>query len=263
MKYKAYPFIKNYKSTYKDCLSGNMETPENSFTFVLYKEYNVYGAISNDIMRRAMGVSIFADTTLLLFKCTRGFVLHAIEYCKDFNVNIIDCLDINECKFSNVNIVTHTWPETLYSVSKIIGIQKLILIDEIPPLFDRLNKPHIEQSFKNRILTTNIILKIITRRYRKYIKHARRYVAISYDLADILAKKYSITPNFISCEPIDTRCFKYEESNTRDSLLVFNNLWNSPQFNKIIDNCKSIGISNIICIGGTPPHSFINGMKIR
>ena len=240
-----------------------MDSIENTITFVLFKEYKIYGAISNDILRRAIGASIFANTTLLLIKCTREFVLTAIEYCRDFNVKIIDCLDINECKFHSDYIVTHTWPETLYSVSEIFGIENLILIEETIPLIDRFKKPHIKQSFKDMILTTNPMLKIITKKYRKYIKHARKYVAISNDQAGILVNRYSVTPNFISYDPIDTRFFKYEENSLRDSLLVFNNLWNSPQFTKIVDSCKGIGVSNIICIGGNKVADSLNGLKIE
>jgi len=240
-----------------------MDSAQNSIAFVLYKEYKIYGAISNDILRRAIGLSIFADTTVLLINCTKEFVLHAIEYCRDSKVKIVECLNIDECKINSDFIVTHTWPETLYAVSEIFDIKSLILIEETVPLIDRLKKPHIKQSFKNRILTTNIVLKIITKRYRKYIKYARKYVAISNDQADILKNIYLINPNFISYAPIDNRYFKYEKNNNRDSLLLFNDIQNSPQFAKIVDICKNIGVSNIICLGGNETLNSLNGIKIE
>lgn len=240
-----------------------MNSSRNSISFVLFKEHEIYGAIGNDILRRAMGVSIFVDTTIVLIKCTKEFVKHTYDYCNGFNIKIIDSLDINELEFYSNYIITHTWPKNLYSVSKIYGINNLILIEEMVPLIDRFKKEHIKQSFIDRMLTTKIISIIITVKYRKYIKKAKKYVAISDDQANILINRYSIHPDFISYDPIDKCFFKYSDNHQRDSLLVFNDLQNSPKFSEIIDICKNIGITRVVCIGGKKCDDSLQGIKIQ
>ena len=63
-----------------------MDSTENnlSFTFVLFREYQIFGAISHDILRRAIGVSMFRGTTIVLVECTEEFVKHAQEYCNQY-----------------------------------------------------------------------------------------------------------------------------------------------------------------------------------
>ena len=236
-----------------------------SFIFVLFREYKILGAISNDILRRAIGVSMFRDTTIVLIECTEEFVKHAQEYCNGFNIKfLISSLDkLIDYNFHNNFIITHTWPQTMYSVSKIFGIRNLILIEEIVPLFDRFKKPYENQTLKNRILTLRPILKIITIKYRMYINRSKMYIAISNDERDILIRKYSLKPNFVSYEAIDNRVFKYNTESIRDSLLVFNNLQYDIQFVQIIDRCREIGISKIICVGGKKPPKTLDYITIE
>lgn len=244
-----------------------MDSTENnlSFTFVLFREYQIFGAISHDILRRAIGVSMFRGTTIVLVECTEEFVKHAQEYCNDFNIKFIissfdELIDYN---FYNNIIITHTWSQTMYSVSKIFGIKNLILIEEVVPLSDRFKKPCIDQTLKNRILTLGPILKVITIKYRRYIRKSMKYIAISDDQKNLLIKRYSLIPSFVSYDPIDKRFFKYKEQSTRNSLLVFNNLQYDHQFMNIIDRCRKIGVSKIICIGGEKPSTILNGMTIE
>lgn len=44
--------------------------------------------------------------------------------------------------------------------------------------------------------------------------------------------------------------FKYSENNYGDSLLLFDDLENNPNFFEIIDICMNIGITKVICICG-------------
>ena len=169
---------------------------------MLFKEHEICCAIGNDIWRKAPGVPIFVYKTIVLIKCTKEFVKHTYDYCNGFNIKIIDSLDINELEFYSNYIITHTWPKNLYSVSKIYGINNLILIEELVPLIGRFKKEQIKQCLKNGMLTTKIISIFITVTYRRNIKKARKYVAISDDRVNVLIKGYSINHDFISYDSI-------------------------------------------------------------
>lgn len=243
----------------------DIKLKDTSFIFLLFQEYKKYGAIGNDMLNRAIGLSLFADTTILLIECSPEFVKHVHEYCLGYKIKIINSKveELINKNFTNNIIITHTWPKTLYFASKIFGIKNLILIEELLPLSDRLKKPHIKQTLKNKILTFKPVLRIITAKYRRTIKRAKKYIVISDEQYNTCIKYYSLNPDFISYDPIASRFFNYKENPIRNSVLVFNNLCNNPEFIKIVEYLEIIGTSKIICIGTKKINKNLNNIKIE
>lgn len=199
------------------------------YVFILYKETDVHGAISNDILRRAIGVSKYREVRLLLIGCSEEYVNHARCYLVQCSVNILGVYNIREAYETilkrNPNesiLVTHSWPDTLFCLVPPFKSLNLVLIEEVPPLFDRLPTENRKRSYKDRILSNKTVIRIITFRYRRYVMAAKMYVAISDFEKDVLEKYYSLSPDMIVYEPVDERFFSYTESE-RASLMVFGN----------------------------------------
>lgn len=222
-----------------------------SYNFVLYKEHLVYSAISNDIVRRAMGVSLYCPCRLILIECEKRFVNHVLEYVADSPLEIVQTtLDkVNsrlKCKDREI-IITHTWPNTLFIAVDIFKACILVLIEEIPPLFDRFPKSDNKQTLMNKFLTWNPILKSITRKYRRAIHRAKIYVAISELEAELIEDHYCLRSDLTSYDPVDNRFFYYTE-NERNAIMVFGN---APTYSGIINKIISSGLFNIneiICV---------------
>ena len=92
----------------------DIKLKDTSFIFLLFKEYKKYGAIGNDMLNRAIGLSLFADTTILLIECSPEFVKHVHEYCLGYKIKIINSKveELINKNFTNNIIITHTWPKT-------------------------------------------------------------------------------------------------------------------------------------------------------
>lgn len=239
------------------------------YNFILYKEIFVFGAISNDILRRAMGVSKYRKTRLFLINCSKEFSHHAKSYVDS---HLLEIFTVKSAKEANgvllkndggiQLIVTHTWPSTLYVVVSKFQEQNLILIEEVPPLFDRLPSMIRARSLMDRILSTEVALRAITYRYRKAIKSAKKYIAISDYERKVLEKYYYLYPNDIVYEPVDNRYFVYAESE-RKSMLIFGNPDNKV-IRCVINSIGSENIKEIIQInsGLNLFHTYDSNIKI-
>ena len=199
------------------------------YNFILYRETLVLGAISNDILRRAMGASKYRKTRLFLVKCSEEFSDHARNYTATYDLEILVVQYLQEVKdtllkkgINNQIIVTHTWPTTLFSVVPLFRDQNLLLIEEIPPLFDRLPSDLRDRDYRDRILSTKPAIRMVTLRYRRAVKAAKMYVSISVYEKNVLGKYYDLQSDEVVYEPVDERYFVYKESE-RESLMVFGN----------------------------------------
>ena len=241
-----------------------MEFPKkNNFIFILYKEGSIYDAIPNDILRRAMGMSKYVKVKILLISCIYKYIEYVKEYCEGYNIEIEakELNKVNKIDYINNTFITHSWPETLYNVSSIFNIKNLIIIEEVPPLYDRLKKQSVKQLMRNRILTFPTMLRFLTLKYRKTLKKAHYYVAISDEEYTVLNNYYKLKPNFISYEPIDTRFFQYSRFSKRDSIIVFGNICNYDRFINILNKIlKYIDIKRIICINSTNDNKYISNI---
>lgn len=244
-----------------------MKKKKYSYNFVLYKEHLVYGAISHDIVRRAMGVSIYRPCRITLIGCEKKFVDHLLEYVADSPIEIIQTTpDIGgsniKCKDGEI-IITHTWMDTLFMTVNIYNNCILVLIENTLPLSDRFPKLDKKQKLTDKFLTWNPILKGITRKYRKAIRRANIYVAISDIQAELIKKYYSLMPDLTSYAPVDNRIFYYTE-NERNAIMIFGNA--APHcgiINEII-NSGLFQINEIICVNpqDIEPNIIFPGLKI-
>ena len=217
------------------------------YNFILYRETLVLSAISNDIIRRAMGVSRYRKTRLFLVKCSEEFCDHAKNYATTYDLEIYMVKFLREVKeillkegIDNQMIVTHTWPATLFSVVPIFQDRNLILIEEVPPLFDRLPSKIRDQGYLDRFLTTKAAIRMINSRYMKTVKAAKMYLSISDYEKIVLEKYYGLKPDGVVYEPVDDRYFEYTRSE-RKSLIIFGN----PDRNAIRCIMNSVGTENI------------------
>ncbi len=238
---------------------------KNNFIFILYKERVIYNAITNDILRRAMGMSKYVKVKILLISCTYKYIEYVKEYCEGYNIEIEakEYSKINKIDYINNTLITHSWPETLYNVSNIFNIKDLTIIEEVPPLYDRLKKLYVKQLVRNRILTFPIILRFLTFKYRKTIKQAHHYIAISDEEYKVLNNYYKLKPSFISYDPIDTRFLQYNMLSRRDSIILFGNMCNYNNFINILNRIlEYIDIKRIICMNSTNENKYINNIPI-
>lgn len=238
-------------------MSGyGMQRQELAYYFLLYREYKINGAIPNDIIRRAMGVALYRKAVLVLIECTVEFQAHARDYASGSPLEIL-CLFMAEAKFllakdkGNV-VITHTWPGTLYAISHHFKRSNLIFIEEALPLSDRLAKQMpgyslIERKLVDRILTRRLVMKLLLNRYKRALRKASLYVAISDIESDLIIRHYGLKPNFTSYEPVDDRFFKYVQ-NQRNSIIVFGDMWDKISVIRIILNQRELKINEIINI---------------
>ena len=217
------------------------------YNFILYRETLLFGAISNDILRRAMGVSKYRKTRLFLVECSEEFSDHAKNYTAAYDLEILLVHSLHEIKYmvlknriNNQIIVTHTWPTTLFPVSKTFEHENLLLIDDVAPLIDRWQGGNPDRKSFDYALTLRPVRKIITFRYRRSIKRAKVYVAISDYELKFMKIYYKIIPDAVIYCPVDERFFAYTETE-RISLMVFGN----PNQNAIKFVTNSLG-PNII-----------------
>lgn len=244
-----------------------MKEIEYSYNFVLYKEYLIYNAIGNDIVRRAMGISIYRSCRLTLIDCEKKFVDHVLDYVADYPIEIVQTtLDkvksSLKCKDGDI-IITHTWPDTLFKAVNIFKDCILVLIEEVPPLYDRFPRLNNKQTLLNKFLTWNPILKVITGRYRRAIHSGGIYVAISDIEADVIKGAYDLKPDIISYDPVDDRYFNYVE-NERNAIMTFGS---GATYSGIIDKIIKSGlfdINEIICVNieNLETKMTIPGLKI-
>ncbi len=208
-------------------MSASVRYQDMKFDFLLFGEYIIYGAIANDIIRRSMGISKYCKTRLLLIDCSDDFILHAKEMTSESDVQVVemnsqDFRDSIIEKQSDI-MVTHTWPETLKFISSIPDLLKrTVLIDESPPLYDRFPKdiPY-PRTLRDRVLSFKPARTIISRKYKRALKHALARVAISDVHAKVVKKFYGIEMDFVSYDPILSMQFHYTES-VRKNIVVFN-----------------------------------------
>ena len=239
------------------------------YNFILYGETLVLGAISNDILRRAMGVSKYRKTRLFLVECSEGFSDHARNFTATYDLEIFVVQYLQEVKdtllkkgINNQVIVTHTWPTTLFSVVPLFRDQNLLLIEEVPPLFDRLPSDIRDHDYRDCILSTKAAIRAVTLRYRKAVKASKMYVSISDYEKNVLEKYYDLQSDEVSYDPVDERYFVYTEFERR-SLMVFGN----PNENAIRCIMNSVGhdrIREIILINSrlSLSESFAPDIKI-
>ncbi|MHB8560213.1 MAG: glycosyltransferase family protein [Thermoplasmataceae archaeon] len=231
-----------------------MQRPKPVYYFLLYREYQTLGAISNDIIRRAMGVAIYGDTTIVLIECSKEFQVHVRDYTKGSSLKVL-CLSLDEAKIlfttdkGNV-VITHTWPQTLYASAHHFEQSYLILIEEIAPLWDRLPKPMpgysaIKRKLVDRILTRRSVMALLLNRYRRAVRKASLYVAISDIESDLIIRHYGLKPNFTSYEPVDDRFFKYVQSE-RHSIIVFGDMKDKISIIKILLDQRELKLNEII-----------------
>ena len=198
-----------------------------------------------------MGVSLYSPCRLILIECEKTFVDHVSGYVADSPLQIVQTtLDkVNsrlKCKDMEI-IITHTWPDTLFIAVDIFKACILVLIEEIPPLYDRFPKSDNKQTLMNKFLTWNPILKSITRKYGRAIHRAKIYVAISEVEAELIRNHYGLEPDLTSYNPVDNRFFHYTEKE-RNAIMVFGN---APTYSGIINKIISSGLFNIneiICV---------------
>jgi len=238
-------------------MSGDrMQRQELDYYFILYREYQTNNAIANDIIRRAMGVSLYRNAVLVLIECSVEFQVHARDYASGSPLEIL-CLSMAEAKFllakdkGNV-VITHTWPDTLYACSHHFKRSYLVFIEEVPPLFDRLPKPMpgyslIERKLVDGIITRGVVMKLLLNRYKRALRKASLYVAISDIESDLIILHYGLKPSFTSYEPVDDRFFKYVQ-NQRNSIIIFGDMRDKINIIKIILNQRELRISEIVNI---------------
>ena len=231
-----------------------MRNKEFTYYFILYREHNVLGAISNDIIRRAMGVSIYRRTFVLLIECTDAFGTYVKNYLNNYDVEVCICSlsnAISKIHFSDSDlVVTHTWPTTMYAVVNTLEIRNLALIEEIPPLFDRFDKEFstcagLKRGLVDKILTNKLVIRALLIRYRRAVKAANFYVAISEIEELVIKKYYGLHANLTSYNPVDDRFFRYVQ-NERDSIIVFGSLEDKVGIINYILGSGELGINKII-----------------
>jgi len=212
-----------------------------------------------------MGLSKYVKVKILLISCTHKYIEYVKEYCEGYNIKIetMEYNKVNKIDCINNILITHSWPETLYNVSRIFDIKNLIIIEEVPPLYDRFKKPFVKQLMRNKILTFPIILRFLIFKYRKALKKVYDYIAISDEEDKFIKNYYKLKPNFISYEPIDNRFFQYNELSKRDSIIVFGNLCNYNKFINILNKIlRYIDIKKIICINSNNENKYINNIPV-
>ena len=239
------------------------------YNFILYRETFVLGAIPNDILRRAMGVSKYRKTRLFLVECSEKFSDHARNYTATHQLEILVVHSLQDVKYTTSKkgadyqiIVTHTWPNTLFSVVPLFRDQNLILIEEVPLLFDRLPSDIRGRDIWDHILSTKVAIRMVTFRYRKAVKAAKMYVSISNYEKNVLEKYYDLQSDEVVYNSVDERYFVYTESE-RTSLMVFGD----PDQNAVRCAINSVGnnrIKEIILINSSLSlsESFASGIKI-
>ena len=217
------------------------------YNFILYRDTLVLGAISNDILRRTMGVSKYRKTRLFLVECSKEFSDHARNYTATYDLEILVVQFLQEVKvillkkgINNQIIVTHTWPNTLFSVVPVFRDQNLLLIEVGLPLFDRLPSGIRDRDYRDRILSTKPAIRMVTFRYRRAVKAAKMYVSISDYEKNVQDKYYDLQSDEVVYCPVDERYFLYAESE-RKSLMVFG----KPNENAIRCIMNSVGHDRI------------------
>jgi hypothetical protein len=185
-----------------------------------------------------MGVSLYRSCRCFLVECSQAFVDHALSYVKGYEVEII----VTKMYTDTGNIlVTHTWHQTLYWVSKIHAGNRLVLIDISPSLYDRLPMENVKRNIINKVLTSKLILKSITHRYRKAVSLAKIHVSIS-DLQEKVIKRYfGLEPSFVSYPPIDNRFFNYTHSK-RNAIMIFGSIANNVEIIQSILEADTLGV---------------------
>lgn len=238
------------------------------YNFILHEETLVFGAISNDILRRAIGVSNYRKTRLFLVNCSEQFVDHARDYTAPYLVNIHTVNTIEQVHeyllkkdISEQILVTHTWPSTLYAIVPKFKEWNLVLIDEALPLCDRLPSYIGNRRYIDRILSTKIALRTITHRYRKTVMSAKMYIAISEYERMVLEKYYGLHADAAIYAPVDDRYFFFSESD-RKSIIVFGNP-NKDAINCVINSIAPRNIEEIILVNSdlSLSEDFIPGIN--
>lgn len=238
-----------------------------TFRFVLYKEKLIYGAIANDILRRAYGLSHYQKVIVMLIDCSNDFEAHARRYMPELNIETLNEQEVKQArrKYLDDIIITHTWPDTLFKIRELFPNSHIILIEEIPPLFDRIPDSRSHQPLLNRIMTSRPTLHILTRRYRKAILNADAYVAISDYEAEVLINKYGWHAHFTAYEPVDTRYFRFVDGN-RNSILVFGSVKENQKIIKaIVDSGAFPNLSEVyeLLSGKDTLKEHVCGLKVN
>lgn len=205
---------------------------------------------------------------MFLISCSEEYINHARSYLAQYSVNILSVANIKGAQETilkrNLNeqiLVTHTWSDTLFSLVPSFKSLNLVLIEEVPPLFDRIPSDNRKRSYKDRVLSNKAAIRIITFRYRRAVSAAKMYVAISDFEKDVLEKYYSLSPDVIVYEPVDERFFSYTESE-RTSLMVFGNP-RKEVIKCIFDTVGQIYIKEIILVNSALDFSDYFSYSVR
>lgn len=200
-----------------------------SFHYMLYGENNIKAAIPADIVRRAMGTAPFATSYLHLVDCSREFVDHYSQILSATKVETIveSASDIRKSNFlheyDNPVLITHNWPKTLYAITRLIKSRfPSVIIDEVPPLFDRFPKPFdYKPSLFDKVLTNHIILNLLMLRYKANVKTHTIYAPNSPNSAALLRSTYGIKHHFVTYAPVDPEVFFFKQNDNRSDLLLY------------------------------------------
>jgi glycosyltransferase involved in cell wall biosynthesis len=198
------------------------------YQFALYREQHSDAAICAVMARRAAGTAAYAPTTMHLIDCSKQFEEYYRTYLTGFGVTVRTCRrvspDVREFGPEHDSIViTHSWPATLYGVSKMLkGKFKLAVIEQIPPLYDRFkSEVNPSPTAWDKLLTWKPVRNLLTARYRSAVREATIYIANSPREAEVLERYYGLKVNFVSPDPYDSACFSFNPRAKRSRLVVF------------------------------------------